>query len=107
VLKQCGDTTIIMALAQWSPGTTTGYWYHQYVRHYGANKVNIPSCETLATRLEWFVKCIGLIEDMADGIDDFKVAVPYGIGCGLAGGNWRAYKRVLTASSVSFIVYKL
>ena len=43
-------------------------------------------------RLQWFRSCLRRVGRLA-GVS--SVAVPYGIGCGLAGGNWDDYEAEL------------
>lgn len=52
-------------------------------------------------RLYYFKLCIRHLEHLAtiDPIATF--ALPFKIGCGLAGGNWTKYKKVLEDSSIS------
>jgi len=42
-------------------------------------------------RLEWFADCLDLIKVHTTG----SVAMPYNIGCGLAGGDWDTYYEML------------
>ncbi|KAH8918453.1 hypothetical protein BT69DRAFT_1322791 [Atractiella rhizophila] len=53
-------------------------------------------------RLRWFVECLDLVASIPAsdlGITDSnrltRVAAPYTIGCGLAGGKWEDYERAL------------
>lgn len=44
--------------------------------------------DSLEIREKWFEKCL----DLLGQVEDLKsVAFPYGIGCGLAGGDWDKY----------------
>jgi hypothetical protein len=87
-----GTKKIICAFAQWAPGKPG---------HYEKFYSTPPQKDTMDQRLSWFEECLSHLD--IDG----KVAVPYKIGCGLAGGNWKDYKRVLIDSDVQFVIYKL
>ena len=55
--------------------------------------------ETKTMREEFFRKCleeIGLIEGIKE------IAFPYGIGCGLAGGEWNKYFKMISEFSEKF-----
>jgi O-acetyl-ADP-ribose deacetylase (regulator of RNase III) len=53
-------------------------------------------------RLTWFQQCLDRM--IENGITD--VAMPYGIGCGLAGGNWADYKRLLSNTTLSVTLFR-
>lgn len=58
--------------------------------------------DTFADRQAYFRACVREIEAR-----DFKVVgVPFMIGCGLAGGDWVQYKKILEESSTLFRIYK-
>lgn len=46
--------------------------------------------KTETRRLQWFVRCMKRVGDIA-GLK--SVAIPWGIGCGSAGGSWMEYER--------------
>jgi len=48
-------------------------------------------------RIQWFVQCLQAISDYARSHPDLKrsIAFPWMIGCGLAGGLWATYARLL------------
>jgi uracil-DNA glycosylase len=48
--------------------------------------------DTAEMRIEWFKSCLGKIAKIK-GIK--SIAFPYGIGCGLAGGDWQTYCKIL------------
>lgn len=89
-----GTKKIICAFAQWAPGKPG---------HYDKYYPTPPKDEqdTTEQRLSWFKDCLEHLD--VDG----KVAVPYKIGCGLAGGDWKQYKRALVHSDVDFVIYKI
>ena len=79
------------------------------VNLYGQNKPGKPNkTETAANRLEWFKSGLSQIREVFLGT---TIAVPYKIGCGLAGGNWDDYLAALEEhsrlSGGDVIVHKL
>lgn len=48
-------------------------------------------------RLRWFESCL----DMVASLQPKSVAMPYNIGCGLAGGNWAEYEPVIDRWAMS------
>jgi len=50
--------------------------------------------DTRANRLKWFQECLNQISEL-ENIEKASIAFPYGIGCGLAGGNWQDYETLL------------
>lgn len=58
--------------------------------------------ESKEQRLEWFKKCISEIRKYSSPRCMFLF--PYGIGCGLAGGNWNDYHRILLNSGIENLV---
>lgn len=55
-------------------------------------------------RLRWFKECLEIIDDDPE-ID--IVALPYGIGCGLAGGKWEDYEKAIGDAKTKFVLYRL
>ncbi len=91
------DTTIICLFAQWCPGPP-----FKWVRAY-------PSCpdgnDSPENRLKWFQACLTKIDGSPE--IDSPVALPFNIGCGLAGGQWKHYLQLLEEATTDFILYKL
>lgn len=88
-----GTTTIIHMFAQWTPGKP-GQYMPYYPGTYADTKEN---------RREWFARCIRALDGL--GLD--RVAMPYGIGCGLAGGKWPEYEAILNAARTKIVLYQL
>ena len=89
------DPMIICMYAQYCPGKVN--IYSQYYP-------NEKTCEdSRENRLLWFVQCLEEIEKL--GIQ--RVAMPYMIGCGLAGGNWDEYSEKLRQSKLEIVLYQL
>ena len=89
---------IICMFAQWAPGKPMAY-----ARHY-PNPPNGDS-DNAEARVLWFTECLHAIE--ADESIDGPVAVPFQIGCGLAGGAWHVYEGMLRGSTTEFAIYRL
>lgn len=64
--------------------------------------------ETQTQRLQWFQQCLKHIANLPHVQ---SIAMPYGIGCGLAGGNWPSYKKYIDSFSITtgikVVLYKL
>ena len=85
---------ILNLLAQWlpsKPGKFNKYYPNTYE-------------DTYENRKMWFQDCINNIDNM--NLNE-PVAIPYRIGCGLAGGNWKDYNAMLDNANTNFIVYKI
>lgn len=54
-------------------------------------------------RIKWFQECLSLLDEK----NYDKVAMPYGIGCGLAGGVWCDYHKILHECKTQIVLYKL
>lgn len=54
-------------------------------------------------RIQYFKACL----EKMDELELEVVAMPYLIGCGLAGGDWKVYKAMLEACKTNIILYKL
>ena len=83
-----GERTVIAMFAQYYP--------------------NKPSeNDTCEQRKNWFVECL---ENIVEGYDG-DIAFPFGIGCGLAAGNWRDYRTMIDIFSAAYhgnvFIYKL
>ncbi len=84
---------------------------------YGGAYPYPPGCdkrETNEQRLQWFQKALKEITDNLSAFpSDLKIGIPFKIGCGLAGGAWNKYEKVLKEWSdalpknVKVIIYSL
>ncbi len=84
---------IICMFAQWTPGKPGAY-----TKYYPADYSDTP-----IDRQNYFAQCLEEIEKL--GIK--KVAMPYLIGCGLGGGSWKIYKKMISDSNINIVLYKL
>jgi|APSaa5957512535_1039671.scaffolds.fasta_scaffold55220_3 hypothetical protein len=91
-----GKPNIICIFSQWTPGKVASIWADRYPKLNGKK-------ETTEDRLQWFADGIKLIEQTVKE----PIAIPYKIGCGMAGGNWIKYKKILEDSTAKFIIYKI
>lgn len=98
---------VVCAMGMWAPGPP-GKWSRSYQA--------LPNGlqDTAEQREKWFAACLRSLDAnmlSVAGVEDIKdapvVAVPWGIGCGLAGGNWEAYERMLQEAKTRFLVYKI
>jgi hypothetical protein len=83
------DKAIVSMMAQFAPGKP-GYYYKDIVAAAGFT-------DDAEQRLLWFRQCLEkLVVYFNEEVDvTEKIAVPYRIGCGLAGGSWKLYKKEL------------
>lgn len=89
------DPTVIAMFAQWAPGKARAY-EKQY-------PMSGNAIDNEKYRLHWFE--FALDEILEAGYD--QVAMPYFIGCGLAGGEWKSYKQLLEDSELKIVLYKI
>ena len=55
-------------------------------------------------KINYFKKCLQQLDKLKL---DTPVAMPFQIGCGLAGGDWTIYKQMLEETTTQIILYKL
>lgn len=91
-----GKPNIIAIFGQWSHGSIKSKWVDKYPKPNG-------SSETKEDRLNWFKQGIQEIEKKVKE----PIAIPYKIGCGMAGGSWTDYKKILENSTAKFVIYKI
>lgn len=75
--KLCGDKIIVNMFSQYYPGNA------------------IKDVDTPKLRLIWFENCLLLVLELLVKYKINRVAMPYLIGCGLAGGNWNDYFKII------------
>ncbi len=89
------DPRIICMFAQWVPGKS-GAFNQYYPGDYD---------DTPRNRQEWFLQCLKVMDE-DPGINS-PVAMPYTIGCGLAGGNWDVYQKMIVECKTEVVLYRL
>lgn len=84
---------IICMFAQWTPGKPSAYSKF-YPKTFD---------DSYKSRKIYFKKCLDEIDSL--GIN--RIAMPYLIGCGLAGGIWKDYETMLKNAKTPIVLYKL
>lgn len=77
---------VINMYAQWRPGRVQGPHFSLYPESL--------ETETTKSREKWFLQCLSAIASTF-GNEPKRFAFPFKIGCGLAGGDWKVYLRML------------
>lgn len=95
--------TIVCLMAQWAPGRP-GAYAHVYPEPPEGQK------DTAEQRLAWFEEALTSFLTEVDRAGR-SVCLPYHIGCGLAGGDWTEYQKILERIEkkfdLEFTVYQL
>ena len=86
--KQTRPYHVACLFAQFTPGKPNVYYQDVCAEH------NIV--DDVENRLRWFKQCLGRLATKANTLKCKTVAFPYGIGCGLAGGDWKVYSAIIT-----------
>ena len=53
------------------------------------------SNDSYIKRLNWFKECLNKLLEIKDIFKQKSIALPYNIGCGAAGGDWKDYFKIL------------
>lgn len=82
--------------------------FAQYKHGSGKDPSSIVYPDDKESRCVYFQQCLEKIAEIAPK----SLAFPYGIGCGLAGGNWTVYSAMIDAFAqkypqISIVIYKL
>ena len=80
---------MVCFFAQFTPGPA-GKYYKNVLK-----ESSICNEETGETRREWFQMGLDKLGGLMETIGANTVAFPYGIGCGLAGGSWTHYLKMI------------
>jgi hypothetical protein len=63
-------------------------------------KCIIVPAETKERRIVWFQECLDKfkleLDEKGMNREDVQIGFPYGIGCGLAGGDWTVYSKMIS-----------
>lgn len=86
---------ILCFMSQWGPSTPNRF------KHYNSSKND----DTPENRKKWFQECLDILDENKETYD--VVAMPYYIGCGLAGGKWCDYESMLNNCKTKIVLYKL
>ena len=87
---------VLCFMAQWCPGKP--YAYNKFY-----SSTPCGSEDNYSNRKKWFQECLDILDE--NNYD--TVAMPYGIGCGLAGGKWVEYKQMIEECKTKIVIYKL
>lgn len=88
---------IACLFGQWTPGKPNAFSRY-YPKTYPDDR---------AARLTYFSRSLTSLEHYCEKNNIEKIAMPFKIGCGLAGGNWNDYEQMLENSTLSIILYLL
>jgi len=94
-------------------GTTVVYGNGKDKR-YVANiygQYNVGRTEEKSKRLKWFNDALEMLCDWITKNDKRTLGLPFNIGCGLAGGDWESYLKIICVTShkyknISITIYK-
>jgi O-acetyl-ADP-ribose deacetylase (regulator of RNase III) len=83
---------VICFMSQIGPGKPNAY-KKLYLNTYN---------DTYENRKKWFQDCLYILDE-----NNYEtVAIPYGMGCGLAGGKWDEYIKMLQECRTKIVLYK-
>lgn len=92
VTNEDENKTVICLFALWVPGKPGDYSKY-YPKTYN---------DTTENRQLWFKECLDKIDEL--NLDE--IAMPFKIGCGLAGGNWKNYENILQNAKTKITLFK-
>ncbi len=69
---------------------------------YGQDKIG----KGLQTNYNALFKCLDSLAWISEANPELPVYLPYGIGCGLGGGNWLTVERIIQSTIPNAILYK-
>lgn len=84
-----GSKFIACLFAQYSPGKSNGLPYYRKI----CDERNIN--DSVSARMTWFSQCLEVLANQMQKRQLKRVAFPWGIGCGLAGGSWTQYRALI------------
>jgi hypothetical protein len=87
--------TVLCLMAQWGPSKPGSYSSH-YPQTYN---------DTYVDRKEWFLACLKAMDDLIPPNE--VVNIPFQIGCGLAGGKWPEYLKMLESCQTQVRIWQL
>jgi len=91
-----GQPNIVCLFGQWRPGKCNSLYFNHYPE-------STPP-EDSAMREMWFRTAVWSFGNYLThiGANKSTVAIPYRIGCGLAGGNWETYHTIIKEFEKTF-----
>ncbi len=100
-----GAPNIVCLFGQWRPGRTNASYWNSYPES--------SPIETEEQRIIWFKSALFAFGDylIQNNLINAKMAMPYNIGCGLAGGDWTIYSKIIgqfiDTYKVNLTIYQL
>lgn len=88
-------------------GTVIVHMFGQvFPGRYGSNRFyeHITLKDGPQERINYFKQCLQHLDNLNLSV---PVAMPYKIGCGLAGGNWEIYEKLLQECKTRIVLYKI
>jgi len=85
--------TVLCLMAQWLPGSP-----YKFAKYY-SNTFD----DSYENRKKWFQQCLDILDEKYHE----PIAMPYNIGCGLAGGDWKDYEEMLKKAKSKFVLYRI
>lgn len=96
ILDDDGPGPIILCLmAQWGPSKPGAY-----ARYYP-----LTYKDTSENRKIWFQECLDVLDEFVP--ESEIVNMPFQIGCGMAGGNWSVYRKMLEECKTQIRIWRL
>lgn len=92
-----GEPNIVCLFGQWRPGKISSPYFDSYPES--------DPPETSSQRLAWFRSALWSLGNYLEATSSrrVKIALPWKIGCGLAGGDWNDYFLVIQSFSETFV----
>ncbi|EAS04536.2 hypothetical protein TTHERM_00237510 (macronuclear) [Tetrahymena thermophila SB210] len=105
--KNCQIQYIANLFSQFTPGKNGFKYQNTLCQQIQDPLTNKPIVDNFSSREKWFEVCLQQLADFAKEKQLFKIAFPYKIGCGLAGGKWENYKKMIQEFSENNIDLKI
>jgi len=94
-LKNRRPSYVACLFAQFSP-SKPGSYYHDIIAEHQDPITHQPITDDAEQRIIWFKRCLNSLSSWMIKLNCKTVAFPYQIGCGLAGGSWNLYEKMIT-----------
>ncbi|KAL4502985.1 hypothetical protein ABPG72_014214 [Tetrahymena utriculariae] len=93
--KNCQIQYIANLFGQFTPGKNGFKYQNTLCQQIYDPLTNKPIVDNFSSRERWFEICLQQLADFAKEKQLYRIAFPYKIGCGLAGGNWENYNKMI------------
>jgi O-acetyl-ADP-ribose deacetylase (regulator of RNase III) len=94
-LKNRRPSYVACLFAQFSPGKP-GSYYHDIIAEHQDPRTGLTITDNAEQRMIWFQRCLNSLSSWMIKANCQTIAFPYLIGCGLAGGSWDLYEKMIT-----------